>query len=95
MNGKEITLIGVGILLVAAMGYVALKPQKKEAETPPNSAMDGIGGVGLIAGSTIFLLFVLAALAVVGIAYGINQASKGDIDQNITRAGRIKDVIRR
>ena len=94
MNGKEIALVGVGILFIAVIGYVALKPEKKQTP-PPNSAMGGIAGVGLIAGSTIFLLFVLAALAVVGIAYGINQASKGDIDQNITRAGRIKDVIRR
>jgi len=95
MNAKEIALVGAGVMAIAVIGYLAMKPNKKETNSPPNSAMDAIGGAGLVAGFSVFLMFVLVALVVVGFGYAIYQASQGDVDKNIERAGKIKDVIRR
>ncbi len=95
MDTKGIALMCAGMAGVGTMGYFALSPTKPKTNTPPNSSRDALGGAGLIAGSSIFLVFFIIAIAVVGIGYLVNKAAQGDIDKNIERAGKIKDVIRR
>jgi hypothetical protein len=94
MDIKGIALMCAGMAGVGTMGYFALSPTKPKTNSPPNSSMDALGGAGLIAGSSVFLLFFVVAVGIIGIGYLINKASQGDVDKNIERAGKIKNILR-